>query len=90
MSDIGIENFLNPLMSLGFLMFILILGVYGYVKVRKPIFSFITWMFSIIFGMESMKIPYLPFTPFLQIFIILFQTYFFMKLAIAGKLFKKR
>ena len=89
MAEIGIENFLNPMLALGFLMFLLLVGMYNFAKVRRPIVALIVWMFSVIIGMESMKVPYLPFTPFLQAFIILMQTYFFVHLAVKGKLFKK-
>jgi len=88
MSEIGLENFLNPLLALGFLMFLLVVGLYNFAKVRKPIISLILWLFSVIIGMDSMKVPYLPFTPFLQLFIIVMQSYFFMHLSVKAKLFK--
>ena len=88
-SEIGIENFLTPLLALGFLMFILLVGLYNFAKIRRPIVALILWMFSIIIGMESMNVPYLPFTPFLQVFIILMQSYFFVHLAVKGNVFKK-
>jgi hypothetical protein len=90
MSEIGLESFLNPLLALGFLMFLLLIGLYNLAKIRRPIIALILWLFSVIIGMESMKIPYLPFTPFLQAFIILMQTYFFVHLAVKGKLFKNK
>jgi len=86
MSEIGLENFLSPMLA--FLMFLLLIGIYNFAKIRRPIIALILWLFSIIIGMESMNIPYLPFTPFLQLFIILMQSYFFVQLSVKGKLFK--
>ena len=56
-------------LALGFLMFILLVGLYIFAKIRRPIVALILWMFSIIIGMESRSIPYLPSTPFLQVFV---------------------
>jgi len=88
MSEIGLENFLSPLLALGFLMFLLLVGLYNFARIRRPVVALILWLFSVIIGFESMNIPYLPFTPFLQLFIIIMQTYFFVQLGVKGKLFK--
>jgi len=70
------------------LVFLMILMMYFYTKIDKFLPVLITFLFSIIFGMTSFEAAYIPFTPWAEIFFMLFQTVFFY-LKIDEKGFKK-
>ena len=60
-----------------FMLFFMGLMLYFYKNIEKFLPTLLLFLFSIIFGMVSFGGSYLPFTPFIQIFFMLFQTVFF-------------
>ena len=63
--------------SIAFLLFLMILMIYFYVKIEKFLPVLLIFLFSIVIGMVSFNGSYLPFTPFIQLFFMLFQTIIF-------------
>jgi hypothetical protein len=64
-------------MSIVFMLFLMILMIYFYVKIERFLPVLLIFLFSIVIGMVSFSGSYLPFTPFIQIFFMLFQTIIF-------------
>ena len=67
----------NSVLSIFMLIFLMILMLYFYMKVKRFLPTLILFLFSIIFGMTSFNVAYIPFTPWAQIFFMLYQTIFF-------------
>jgi hypothetical protein len=74
--------------SIVFMVFLMVLMIYLYVKIDRFLPLLVVFLFSIIIGMVSFSGSYLPFTPFIQLFFILFQTIIFY-LFIEKKDFKR-
>jgi hypothetical protein len=74
--------------SIVFMVFLMVLMIYLYVKIDRFLPLLVIFLFSIIIGMVSFSGSYLPFTPFIQLFFILFQTIIFY-LFIEKKDFKR-
>lgn len=75
---IGISSILMAV-----ILFMAILIVYMYVKVRKPLPMIITWISEISLSFEAMSNPYFqPFSPSIEIFLILWCTGFFIMYAL--------
>ena len=77
----------NSALSIFMLVFLMILMLYFYKKIESFLPTLILFLFSIIFGMTAFSVAYIPFTPWIQIFFMLYQTIFFY-LKIEGKKFK--
>jgi hypothetical protein len=67
-----------PLLSLMILLFMLLLMVYFFYKVKKFLPCLLVYMFSLIFGLISIGEYNIPFTPWLQIFFLCFQSMFIL------------
>ena len=67
----GIEYF--PLINFFMLIFLIILSLYCYTKVRRYLISLVVFLFSLIIGIRSMSETEMPFTPYIQVFFIVFQ-----------------
>ena len=80
--DFNMESFLTPLLDVGILLCFMILMVYLYSKFRIFPLVLLTALISLIIGVVSIDLQYNPFTPFFQVFFILFQTLFFVKTSI--------
>lgn len=63
--------------SIILMVLLMILMIYFYVKIRRFLPVLIIFLFSIVIGMVSFSCSYLPFTPYFQIFFMLFQTILF-------------
>lgn len=72
-------SLLTPLLSGLFLLFLFIIMIYCYKKLRIFYIILIIWLFSLVIGMESIVNNDLPFSPYFQIFFMLFQTLIFMQ-----------
>lgn len=72
------ESVLMPFLVIIFLIFLMGLMIFLYMKLRVFTVILTVFLFSLIFGMLSMSFEFLPFTPFISIFFMLFQTIFFL------------
>ena len=63
--------------SILMLVIMMILMIYAYKKIRKFLPVLIIFLFSIVIGLSAMSILGFPFTPWFQLFFILFQTIIF-------------
>jgi len=63
--------------SIIFLVILMVLMMYFYKKVRRLLPIIVIFLFSIIIGIYSISIVGLPFTPWFQLFFILFQSVIF-------------
>ena len=59
------------------LVIMMILMIYAYKKIRRFLPVLIIFLFSIVLGMMAMSVLGIPFTPWFQLFFILFQTIIF-------------
>jgi len=57
--------------------FLMVLMLYFYTKIANLLPTLMLFLFSIVFGMTSFGVAYIPFTPYIQIFFMLFQTILF-------------
>ena len=71
-------NILTPVISLLILIILMIFMIIFFSK--KPIFLIILtiYLFSLIIGVAALEIDNFPFTPYFQVFFILFQTVFLL------------
>lgn len=56
------------------LIFLLVLHLYCYVKIRRFLINLVIYLFSLIIGYQAFNESTIPFTPFFQIFFLFFQT----------------
>lgn len=85
--DIGLGNFLLPLIAVVVMIFTVIFAIYTYTKIRRVIVILIIWIFAVPFSLMSMNIPWFPFTPWFQLFFMLIITAFLIMLVFEA--FKK-
>lgn len=71
-------SILTPLVSLGIMVLLIYMMVYFKRRKIKTI-QLLIFLFSMIIGSISIYNGVLPFTPFIQIFFILFQTIFLLE-----------
>lgn len=71
-----------PVMSLLFIVFLTMLMVFCYLRMRVFVLMLIIFVFSLIIGVNSMSETIIPFTPYLQLFFLLFQTTLFVMVSI--------
>ena len=86
--DFDFDTFVTPLISLLVLFVLMIIMVALYVKVRVFLIILIVFLFSLVLGSMSLNQGDLPFTPYFQMFFLLFQTMIFMLTTLS--VFKKR
>lgn len=88
--EFNLESFLTPILDVGILIAFMILMIYCYAKLRIfPLILLIT-LISLIIGVISIELSYNPFTPYFQVFFILFQIVFFLKTSMDYFQLKKR
>lgn len=63
-----------PYLTFASLIFLLILHLYCYLKVRRFLINLVIYLFSLIIGYQAFNESTIPFTPFIQIFFLFFQT----------------
>lgn len=67
-----------PIMSLFAIIFLFMLMIYCYMKIRVFLVILVVYIFSLVIGVVSFNESVIPFTPFLQIFFLVFQTIIFI------------
>lgn len=72
--DIGFD--LNAILSVFFIIALIGLMLICYLKVRILLVILLVFLFSLIIGVMFLSIENVPFTPYIQIFFILFQSVF--------------
>jgi len=83
--NFNMESFLTPILDVGVLIVFIILMMILYAKLRiLPIITLVM-LISLIIGVVSIQLQYNPFTPWFQIFFILFQSVFFLRAAFEYK-----
>lgn len=73
---------LNPFLNIFILIFFIGLMLICFYKIRIFIFILTIFLFSIVIGVMSIAINETPFTPYLQIFFMLFQGIIFLKFSL--------
>lgn len=68
---------LSPLLSLFILFMLMILMIILYLKMRVFLIVLVLFLFSLVIGMSSIQEGAIPFSPYIQIFFLLFQTTIF-------------
>jgi len=63
--------------TIGFMFVLMVLTLYFYLKIKSFLPILIVFLFSIVIGTSSLGGAFIPFTPWFQIFFVLFQTIFF-------------
>jgi hypothetical protein len=63
-----------PLINFFTLVFLMIVALYCYMKVRRYIINLVIFLFSLIIGINSMSATDMPFNPMFQIFFLVFHT----------------
>ena len=71
-----------PLMTFFALMFLFGLMLYCYMKVRVFLVILVIYLFSLIIGFMALNESIIPFTPYLQIFFLIFQSIIFIIVAL--------
>lgn len=75
--------------TLSIMIFLMVLMLVLYLKYKKYNLIIIVYLFSLIIGVESFTIGYLPFTPWFQIFYVVFMTIIFVYTSIDYNNYKK-
>lgn len=69
----------EPTLSFVILLIFMILMLTIYLKVRKPfLLGLVVFLFSLIIGTSAIVESNIPFTPYIQIFFLLFQSVIFL------------
>jgi len=71
-----------PLMTFFAIIFLFALMMFCYLKMRVFVLILAIYLFSLIIGITSFSESVIPFTPFLQIFFLIFQSIIFILTAI--------
>lgn len=71
-------NFIFPFLSIFFIVFLIALMIFLYLKIRVLLVILLVFLFSIIIGILFLTIENIPFTPWIQIFFIFFQSIIFI------------
>jgi len=83
----NIFKLLQPLFSVIILIILMLIMVSLYRKVKIWLVIFIMFILSLLIGINSLLLDYIPFNPYLSIGFILFQFTFFILISI--KLYKR-
>ena len=73
-----IDYLLTPIISFLILFILMIIMVFLYAKMRVFLPILVVFLFSLIIGIVSLGTPNFPFSPWFQVFFIMFQTIFFV------------
>jgi hypothetical protein len=79
---INFSEWIFPFIEFFFIIFLLCLMGYLYKKMRIWVMILLVFTFSLIFGIISIMRFDIPFSPYIQIFFILFQTIIFLSTSI--------
>ena len=74
--DIGFD--LNAIISVFFIVFLIGLMLILYIKVRVLLVILLVFLFSLLIGVLFLSVENIPFTPYIQIFFIFFQSIIFI------------
>lgn len=77
--ELNMTDILTPIFSLLFLIFLMIIMIFIYMKVRIWLVILVLFLFSLIIGIYSLSLEYIPFNPYFSIFFMLFQSVIFLK-----------
>ena len=81
---------ITPILSIIILFLLMVIMIVLYCKIRRFIVILMLFLFSLIIGIDSLKQGIIPFSPYIQIFFLLFQTIIFLIVAIeTNKVYKK-
>lgn len=69
---------LQPFLGVFVLIILMIIMIILYWKIRIWLAILIVFLFSLIIGINSLSLEYIPFNPYFSIFFILFQSSFFI------------
>ena len=67
-----------PLMTFFGIIFLFALMLYCYMKIRIFLVILVIYLFSLIIGFSALNESIIPFTPYLQLFFLVFQTIIFI------------
>ncbi|MBA7494961.1 hypothetical protein ES702_05539 [subsurface metagenome] len=82
MSEVPDLYMLTPVLTILVMVFLLILMIYFYSKTRVFPIILTIFSFSLIFGVYSLEIENIPFTPYFQIFFLTIQGMLFILTAL--------
>ena len=82
MAEVPDLYMLTPVLTIIIMIFLLVLMIYFYSKTRVFPIILTIFSFSLIFGMYSLEVDNIPFTPYFQIFFLTIQGIFFMLTAL--------
>ena len=71
-----------PLMTFFAIIFLFCLMLFCYIKVRVFLVILVIYLFSLVIGITAMNESIIPFSPFLQIFFLVFQSIIFIIVSI--------
>lgn len=74
----NLEYMLTPVISFMILLILMIVMVFLFTRKKVWLPILIVFLFSLVIGINSLGTPNFPFSPYFQIFFIVFQTVFFL------------
>ena len=78
---------LEPFLSILILIILMVIMIIIYKYIRIWLAILVLFLFSLIIGINSIAIEYIPFNPYISIFFILFQSIFFTLISL--KVYKR-
>lgn len=69
----------QPFLAVFILVILLVIMIILYLKMRLFLPILVIFLFSLVIGINSISLKYIPFNPFLSIFFILFQSVMFIE-----------
>lgn len=85
--NLNVDVWIIPFLEFFFLMILILIMVYLYRKMRVWLLILMVFLFSLVFGMISIMSFSIPFSPYIQIFFMLFQSIVFLQTSL--EVFKK-
>lgn len=76
---IDLNTAFQPFLAVFILIILLVIMLILYLKMRLFLPILVVFLFSLIIGINSMSLEYIPFNPYLSIFFILFQSVIFIE-----------
>lgn len=75
---VDLSSSITPILSLFFIIFLIGIMIFCYLKMRVFLVILTIYLFSLIIGIMFLSLENIPFTPYLQIFFILIQSVIFI------------
>jgi len=69
----------QPFLAVFILVILLVIMIILYLKMRLFLPILVVFLFSLIIGINSMSLEYIPFNPYVSVFFILFQSVIFIE-----------